>query len=166
MSFSFFTASLDSFRITSSSFNNPLIFLFIATKIIVPLLLKSFSASFTQESILIDCSFIKEIFPAATSEPFTLPRIPLPIVLIRSSLSNNWIFLFCAASTMLSAKGCSDFFSSDAAYFNSSSSDISFVLIRVSTGLPSVKVPVLSKMIVEILCAVSKLSPSFIKMPS
>jgi len=55
--------------------------------------------------------------------------------------------------------GCSEYLSSDAASCNTSPST------ATTSGLPSVMVPVLSKIIAFILCAISSTSPPFIKMP-
>ena len=72
--------------------------------------------------------------------------------------------MFAYSVTAL-AKGCSLRLSRAAAIPNKKFSSAAQVMMSVTKGLPSVKVPVLSKITVSILCAVSKASPDLIKMP-
>ena len=67
---------------------------------------------------------------------------------------------------MASPNGCSEPFSAEAANNKRNfSSKFSAATISVTTGFPSVMVPVLSKIIVCNLCVVSKASPLFINIP-
>ncbi|MNS80428.1 hypothetical protein D3C72_1141070 [compost metagenome] len=76
------------------------------------------------------------------------------------------IFLFSASLTIASPNGCSDPFSAEAAICSNLLSSKSLIdIISVTFGLPSVIVPVLSKIIEFILYAFSKLSPPLINIP-
>ena len=79
-----------------------------------------------------------------------------------SPLSSISLSLF----TIASPRGCSEPFSALKAICNNSFSlTLSVAIISVTTGLPSVIVPVLSNIIVSILCADSSASPPFISIP-
>ena len=84
---------------------------------------------------------------------------------LKLDISLNLIFLSSAPFTIASPRGCSEPFSLLAAIDNNSSSDIVVVIISVTTGLPSVIVPVLSNTIVSIWWVTSKASPPLINTP-
>ena len=110
-------------------------------------------------------SLISLLFPSRTSLPSILTAIPCPGIALNSSNDFNSRFFSSAFFTIASPNGCSDPFSALAASINNSSSEISSAIISVTTGFPSVIVPVLSKTIVLIWCAVSNASPPFIRTP-
>ena len=70
-----------------------------------------------------------------------------------------------APFTMASPRGCSELFSADAVNCKSLSSSMLAAITSVTSGFPSVIVPVLSKMMVWILWVVSRASPPFMRIP-
>ncbi len=90
--------------------------------------------------------------PISTSSPFTIPFIPFPVTAEKSE--NGKIFIFFSEALFITASpnGCSEAFSIDAAKDNIFSSLKPLLhIISVTTGFPSVIVPVLSKIIVSVL---------------
>ena len=111
-------------------------------------------------------SFIRSILPITILLLATFARTPLPVNASKSFISSNSIFFNFALSTIACAKGCSDLFSTEAAKRNNSCSSVPLlVIISVTTGLPIVKVPVLSMMMLLSLLASSSDDPLFISIP-
>src|SRR5699024_1337790 len=82
------------------------------------------------------------------------------------STSNKLQLLFFAYSVTASDNGCSEACSIDAAACNNQNgSTPSCAIISVTTGFPSVTVPVLSNTTVCTSCAISKLSADLIRIP-
>ncbi len=92
--------------------------------------------------------------------------IPFPGMERKFFASVRLIFLSSAPLTMASPSGCSDPFSAVAAIKSTSLSlRPETANTSVSFGVPSVRVPVLSKTIVSSLCALSRASPPLIRIP-
>ena len=113
--------------------------------------LANLSESFDKISISIFFSVINFLFPSKISFPSILTSIPWPGIASNASIALSSKFFSSASLTIASPNGCSDPFSALAAKIRISSFEMSLVIISVTTGLPSVIVPVLSKTIVLIL---------------
>ena len=122
----------------------------------------------------ISSNFLRAIFLSCIN--FLLPNkipldsistsIPWPGIATNLSILYKPKFFFSPSLTIASPRGCSEPFSALAAIFKSSSLLISpSVIISVTTGFPSVIVPVLSNTIVFILWVDSNASPPFISIP-
>ena len=106
----------------------------------------------SKSSFLLPAKYFSALISAIT---------PLPVILLK--LVTDKISSLLKCSTIASAKGCSDCFSILASIdFDDSSVQTS----SVTCGLPSVIVPVLSSTTVVTFFATSKLSASFINIPS
>src|SRR3989338_1988421 len=99
--------------------------------------------------------------PAKYSTPPIIPFNPLPFMISKCETGNRVILFFFAYLTMAWATGCSDLLSSEAKTCSMFSSDT-----LVTSGLPRVKVPVLSTTTVSTLWSFSSVAASLIKMPS
>ena len=94
------------------------------------------------------------------------PTIPWPGICLKSLTGRKESPSFSASVTIASAKGCSDSFSREAAICSSSFEWIpSLQSIFVTTGVPWVMVPVLSRTTVSMLWAVSRASADLIRIP-
>ena len=112
------------------------------------------------------CADIRRRFPARQVTFWISPIIPCPGICLKLFTGRKPKAFFSASSTIASASGCSDIFSREAATCRSSSCEIpSFTSTFVTTGVPCVIVPVLSKTTVSMLCATSRASADLIKMP-
>ena len=86
--------------------------------------------------------------------------------MLNFSVFTNLIPFSFAFLTIASANGCCEFFSTLAVNFSSSFSSIPILIISVTSGLPLVKVPVLSNNIVFKFLDVSSTSLFLIRIPS
>jgi len=104
--------------------------------------------------------------PAWTTTSPILARMPWPGSASKSEASSSLAPFEDAPRTMAWPRGCSEPCSADATSRSSSSSSTpSAGSASVSSGLPSVTVPVLSSTTAPILWAVSSASPLLIRMP-
>ena len=151
----------------------------------IPMMPCTFSSTAIQITVLPKCSnlsiwssrpwalspnsFIHLWVPTRTNLPATWPCTPLPAIASNSLTSVIPTCCDRAYCTTASAKGCSEFCSTEAASCNRLSSLLwlvpSIVTKSVTVGLPWVKVPVLSRTMICNLWANSKLSAPLIKMP-
>ena len=106
------------------------------------------------------------LFPVMISFPRTLAITPFPGVASNSFASSISMPSPRAFLTTASARGCSEFFSAEAASIKSSLSSTPKTTISVTSGLPTVRVPVLSKATAFSLSAASRASPLFMRIPS
>ena len=128
----------------------------------------SFARGRLARLIFISSLSIIFIFPNTTLCLPTSPSTPCPAIALNLVTGSNTKFSSSAFFTIASAKECSDPFSTDAASCSSFSLvtfALSLVTISVTIGFPFVNVPVLSKITVLILFAISRLSASLIKIP-
>ncbi len=105
--------------------------------------------------------------PASTRRPSTTASMPCPASALNDATGASVSPRARAPATTASPRGCSLDASADARSRSSSSSPTAPVATTsVSTGRPSVIVPVLSSTIVRSRCASSRLSPPLISTPS
>ena len=113
-------------------------------------------------------SSINFFVPSSIFPLLIMPITPLPGIAVNSDTFKSFIFLFFASFKTAFAKGCSEFFSIEAASFKISSSlALLFVVLRiwVNLGSPFVRVPVLSNITVLMVCAISKALEVLISIP-
>ncbi len=112
-------------------------------------------------------SSIKRRLPRSTCRPSIIPRAPRPVTASNPSTLEGSIPVSRPLSTMALARGCSETASRDTATRSSSScpSAPPAGTMSVTTGVPRVRVPVLSKITVVSWYAFSRLSPPLISMP-
>mmetsp|Transcript_23783 Transcript_23783/g.44689 ORF Transcript_23783/g.44689 Transcript_23783/m.44689 type:complete len:233 (-) Transcript_23783:1643-2341(-) len=110
----------------------------------------------------------KDLFPMATSLPSTTHEIPFPVMALKSGGENRSLLPSSFSSqyfTTATARGCSELFSAHPIKYRISS-PISARSKKVATsGLPMVRVPVLSKTTAVTLASFSKQSPPLISTP-
>ncbi|KKS06847.1 MAG: hypothetical protein UU61_C0028G0001 [Parcubacteria group bacterium GW2011_GWB1_41_4] len=109
-------------------------------------------------------SFIKDLVPNRIFFWSKLASTPLPGIARNPSTLLKARFPSFAFLTIASAKGCSEFFSTEAAICKIIFSSV-IGAMSVTTGSPFVSVPVLSNTTIFIFFAVSKALLDFIKMP-
>ena len=112
-------------------------------------------------------SLMSAALPIATFFPWIVPVTPFPVTDWNPSTANNSTFFSWAAARMAAASGCSLAFSRLAVSWRRlASSKPSAETSAVSTGLPTVSVPVLSTTSVLTFSSISRASASRIRMPS
>ena len=124
------------------------------------------SSAFFRASSDISIPSISLRFPIAIFSSLILTTIPFPVIDSNSSIANNSSASFSAALTIASPSGCSLPFSAEAASCKRCFLSVALnEIISVTSGFPSVMVPVLSNIMLFILCVVSNASPPLIKIP-
>ncbi len=109
---------------------------------------------------------MRRSLPRKTSRPSTRAWMPRPGRASNSSTLRKDRPFSSASCTTAVPRGCSLAFSTEAATASNSSSPTPSAYTSVTTGRPSVRVPVLSKTMVWILPMRSRLSPPLMRMPS
>ena len=130
---------------------------------------ESFSNRLTQPSTSIPFFTIRPIFPKIICCCSNEAMTPKPGKALKFWTSPRFKFFCLASLTTASANGCSDFFSSEATYTSKFSLDIpapGFTITSITSGVPWVRVPVLSKKIASNFPTFSRISPPFTSTPN